>query len=52
VILHVAIATPGEFRLWHGNTPDSPPLRRESFYVEKTGTKTIITTTFEPAGSH
>jgi oligo-alginate lyase len=52
VVLHVIIATPGEFRLWHGNTPDSPPRRRESFYVETTGTKAIFTTTLESAGAH
>jgi hypothetical protein len=46
--LRVTIAVPGEFKVWHGNTPDSPPQRRESFYVELSGTKAVFTTTFEP----
>ncbi|MDB6114951.1 MAG: heparinase, partial [Lacunisphaera sp.] len=50
VVLHVTIATPGEFRVWHGDTPDSPPRRRESLYVEVAGTKAaVFTTTFAPA---
>lgn len=48
MVLHVTIATPGEFRVWHGDTPDSPPRRRESFYVETTGTQAVFTTTFTP----
>ena len=47
-VLHVIIATPGEFHVWHGDTPDSPPRRRESFYVETMGTKAVFTTTFVP----
>lgn len=49
VVLHVTIETPGEFRLWHGDTPDSPPRRRESFYVETSGRQAVFTTTFSPA---
>jgi hypothetical protein len=48
-VLRVTIACPGEFRIWHGDTPDSPPRRRESFYVETTGTQAVFTTTLEPA---
>ncbi len=48
LVLHVTIACEGEFRLWHGNTPDSPPKRRESFYVETTGKQATFTTTFAP----
>jgi oligo-alginate lyase len=50
VVLHVTIATPGEFALWHGSTPDVPPRRRESFYLElvQPAAKAVITTTFAP----
>ena len=48
VVLHVMLATPGEFRVWHGDTPDTPPMRRESFYVETMGTRAVFTTTFAP----
>ncbi len=48
VVMHVSIATPGEFKLWHASTPDVPPKRRESFYVETTGTSATFTTTFAP----
>jgi hypothetical protein len=34
--------------LWHANTPDVPPRRRESFYIETVGTSATFTTTFEP----
>jgi len=49
VIMHFSIATPGEFKLWHASTPDVPPKRRESFYVETTGTSATFTTTFARA---
>ncbi len=49
VILRVTIATPGDFKLWHANTPDVPPQRRESFYIETTGQRATFTTTFAPA---
>lgn len=48
VVMHVSIATPGEFKLWHASTPDVPPKRRESFYIETTGTSATFTTTFAP----
>ncbi len=48
VVMHVSIATPGDFRVWHGTTPDSPPRKRESFYVETLGQKATFTTTFAP----
>jgi hypothetical protein len=48
LVLRVSIAVPGEFRIWHGDTPDEPPHRREGFYVETTGTKAVFTTTFAP----
>jgi hypothetical protein len=42
---------PGDFRVWHGSSPDVPPLRRESFYVElkAPATRATFTTTFAPA---
>lgn len=32
--MQVTITAPGEFRLWHGSSPDMPPKRRESLYLE------------------
>ena len=51
VVLHVTLTAPGEFRLWHGSTPDAPPRRRESFYLELSNpaTTATFTTTFAPA---
>ena len=48
VTIKVTIATPGEFRVWHGSTPDSPPDRRDGLYVETEGMSATFTTTFEP----
>lgn len=47
-VLRVRIATPGNFTVWHGGSPDVPPQRRESFYVETVGQGATFTTTFEP----
>jgi hypothetical protein len=51
LVLHVTLATPGEFTLWHGSTPDVPPHRRESFYLEliAPANNATFTTTFAPA---
>jgi hypothetical protein len=50
-VLHVTVAAPGEFKLWHGSTPDVPPKRRESFYLELAAPakSATFTTTFAPA---
>lgn len=32
--VRVTIAAPGKFTLWHGSSPDTPPKRRESLYLE------------------
>jgi hypothetical protein len=47
-IMKVTIAAPDQFRIWHGSTPDSPPNRREGFYVETEGVSATFTTIFEP----
>ena len=46
--LHLTLTALGEFRLWHASSPDVPPKRRESFYLELTqpGTRATFTTTF------
>jgi len=49
MVMRVKLAVPGEFKLWHGNSPDSPPRRRDSFYAEVAGTIATFTTTFAPA---
>ena len=38
VARRVTLALPGELRLWHGSTLDSPPGCRKRFYLETTGT--------------
>jgi hypothetical protein len=48
LVLRVTIDCPGEFTLWHASTPDVPPKRRESFYLETTGTAATFITTFAP----
>ncbi|MCX6950690.1 MAG: hypothetical protein NTV51_00655 [Verrucomicrobia bacterium] len=48
--MHVTIASTGDFRIWHASSPDLPPKRRDSFYLEKTApdTSATFTTTFAP----
>jgi len=46
--MRVTIIVPGEFRIWHATSPDVPPGRRESFYIETLGKKATFMTTFEP----
>ena len=50
VVMHVTLIAPGEFKLWHGSSPDVPPKRRESFYLElaNAATSATFTTTFAP----
>ena len=49
LVLRVTINCPGEFTLWHASTPDVAPKRRESLYLETTGTAATFVTTFAPA---
>jgi hypothetical protein len=49
VLMHVTLSVPGDFKLWHALSPDSPPKKRESFYLETQGTSATFTTTFEAA---
>jgi hypothetical protein len=50
-VMHVTLATPGDFRVWHASSPDVPPNRRESFYLEVGApvSSATFTTTFAPA---
>lgn len=50
-LMRATLAVPGDFRVWHGSSPDVPPLRRESLYVElkAPATRATFTTTFAPA---
>ncbi len=50
VVMRVTVAVPGEFKLWHGSSPDTPPKRRESFYVELVARseRATFTTTMVP----
>jgi hypothetical protein len=50
----VTIAAPGRFRVWQGSSPDVPPRRRESLYlelVEPAAAATFVTTFRPPAGA-
>ncbi|HEU5077669.1 MAG TPA: heparinase II/III family protein [Opitutaceae bacterium] len=49
VVMHIVIACPGDLTVWHASSPDVPPKRRESLYVETTGKAATFTTTFTPA---
>jgi oligo-alginate lyase len=53
VVLHVTLTAPGEFTLWHGDTPDFPPQRRESLYLElaQPAASATFTTVFAPASN-
>lgn len=48
VKMRVTFQVPGTFSVSHANTPDAPPRRRQSFYLETTGQATQFTTLFEP----
>ncbi len=50
VVMHVTLSAPGEFRVWHGSSPDAPPRRRDSFYLElaEPAAAATFTTTFGP----
>jgi hypothetical protein len=50
-LIRVTIETPGKFRIWHGSTPDSPPLRREGLYVETLSKLATFRTIFAPRES-
>ncbi|MCP5524185.1 MAG: heparinase II/III family protein [Verrucomicrobiales bacterium] len=43
--LNVCFEVPGEFRLTHARTPDVPPAKRDSFYLETRGIEATFTTT-------
>jgi oligo-alginate lyase len=49
-VMHVTITAPGEFKLWHGSAPDTPPKRRDSFFLELTSPtqKATFVTKIEP----
>jgi oligo-alginate lyase len=46
----VTISATGPLKLTVGETPDAPPARRESIYLETMGTSATFTTTIEIAG--
>lgn len=48
--IRVTFETPGPFRVVLANTPDAPPKRRNSFYLEADAPKAVFRTTFEPMG--
>ena len=50
VVMRVTVAVPGEFKLWHGSSPDVPPKRRGSLYLElaNPAQKATFTTTIAP----
>ena len=48
--LQVTITAPGDFTVWRGDTPDVPPTRRPSLYLElaEPAASATFTTTFAP----
>jgi hypothetical protein len=48
VVMRITLTAPGEFTLSHGSSPDVPPRRRESFYLELNtpSTEATFTTTW------
>ncbi len=50
VVMHVTLTAPGPFRLWHGSSPDVPPQRRDSLYLEleSKAKQATFTTTITP----
>ena len=50
-VLRITFEVPGEFRIWRGSSPDAPPRRRESFYLELAdpAAQATFTTTLVPA---
>lgn len=48
--MRVVLEVPGRFRVFHGSTPDVPPKRRETFYLELAdpAASATFTTTFSP----
>jgi len=50
MLMHVTLTAPGDFKLWHGSSPDVPPTRRDSFYLELAApaSRATFTTTFTP----
>jgi hypothetical protein len=49
--MRLTFAASGPFTITHATTPDAPPAKRESFYLETVGTMAWFKTIFEPAGS-
>lgn len=52
-VIRVVLNAPGEFRIWRGSSPDAPPRRRESFYLELTepASRAVFTTTLVPVSA-
>lgn len=52
-VLRVVVNAPGEFRIWRGSTPDAPPRRRESFYLETSEptSRAVFTTKLVPVSA-
>ena len=48
LVMEVTLECPGAFKLWHASSPDVPPRRRESFFLETHGTAATFVTTFHP----
>jgi hypothetical protein len=44
----VTLAVKGPFTLLHGSTPDAPPNKRQTLYIETSGTTAVFTTKIAP----
>jgi len=48
VVMKVTFEVPGSFTLTSVTTPDTPPARRDTLYLETSGSDVTFKTTFEP----
>lgn len=45
--LRLSLNVPGRFRVVHASTPDVPPAKRESLYLECSGTNAVFTSVYQ-----
>jgi oligo-alginate lyase len=45
----ITVLCDGEFSIWHASSPDVPPTKRQSVYIETVGRSATFTTVFTPS---
>jgi len=51
LVMSVTFEVPGDFTLTHAESPDTPPGRRQTLYLEKTSSEVVFKTVFEPVST-